>query len=98
MTHTITYYKIKHIDDDTKESFICSAVNIKQRNNRTAKDTYIGRYMRKNGGRKKWIYDLLESKVFNTKQQRYIREHELHIEHNIEPSILLIYACRVYPS
>jgi len=29
-TRTITFYKVKHVDDDTKECFICSAVNIRQ--------------------------------------------------------------------
>ena len=98
-TRTITYYKLKHVDDDTKECFIGSATSIKQlmyRHNKQDKDTYIGRYIRKNGGKRKWVYDLLETKQCDTSQQRYTREYELHIEHNIKPSVILTYACRVY--
>jgi hypothetical protein len=102
MTHNktrVTYFKVKHVDDDSKECLICSAVSLKQLlflHKKTAKESYIGSYMRKNGGRKKWVYDILETKLCETSQERYRREYELHIEHNIKPSVVLTYACRVY--
>ncbi len=50
----------------------------------------------KNGGRKKWVYDILETKLCETSQERYRREYELHIQHNIKPSCMLTAACKVY--
>ena len=100
-TRTITYYKLKHVDDDSKECFIGSATSINQlmyRLKKQDKDTYIGRYIRKNGGKRKWEFVILETRLCDTSHQRYTREYELHIQHNIEPSGILTSACRVYKS
>ena len=97
--HMIMYFKIKHVDDDTKECFICYAVSLKQLlflHKKSAKESYIGKYMRKHGGRKKWVYDILETKLCETSHQRCTREYELHIQHNIKPSSILTAACKVY--
>ena len=97
-TRMYMYFKVKHVDD-SKECFICSAVSLKQLlflHKKTAKESYIGRYMLKNGGRKKWVYDILETKLCETSQERYRREYELHIQHNIKPSCMLTAACKVY--
>ncbi len=98
-TRMIMYFKVKHVDDDSKECFICSAVSLKQLlflQKKSAKDSYIGKYMSKNGGRKKWVYDILETKKCETSHQRYTHQYELHIQHNIKPSCILTAACRVY--
>ena len=100
-TRTITYYKLKHVDDDTKECFIYSALSIKQlmyKRNTLDKDSYIDRYIRKNGRQRKWEFVILETKLFETSRQQKTREYELHIQHNIEPSGILTSACRVYKS
>ena len=92
-TCMITYYKIKHIEDDTKDSFISST--------KSKKPVFMGRpsmnlYIKKNGGRKKWVHEILETKLCETSQQRCTREYELHIQHNIKPSCMLTAACKVY--
>ena len=97
-TRTITYYKLKHVDDDTTEWFIYSALSIKQLRYKQTQDkgSYVDRYIRKNGGKRKWEFVILETKPFETSQKQKAREYELHIEHNIKPSVILTYACRVY--
>ena len=70
-TRTITYYKLKHVDDDTKECFIYSALSIKQlmyKRNTLDKDSYIDRYIRKNGRQRKWEFVILK--------QNYSRLHD----------------------
>lgn len=83
MNHTTTYYKLCHSTDDTKEFYIGSTDNIKNRiskHNSTYKDgtrqLKLYRYIYKNGGMDNWKFEILEEVENEQKYDKLLKEAE----------------------
>ena len=90
---TITFYKIHHATDDTKECYVGSTGDFTQRRwahkshciNTLCKEHKfkVYSYIRENGGHGSWCYTILEQRVEPlSKLQRFVRERELTVQHN----------------
>ncbi len=80
---TIMYYKENLVDD----------TSTKQLMYRPSRDKLDKRYVYW-----RWVYDLLETKLCDTSQQRYEGEYELYTQHNVTLSVILTasHSCMPY--
>ena len=100
----ITFYKLRHATDATKECYVGSTNNFPRRKishksdcNNSNSDKHnikVYRYIRANDGYDNWMFDILEQTLSMSKRDKYIREGELKNQHNAtlngqEPGALL---------
>ena len=83
--HVTTFYKLKHVFDDTKEFYIGSTDHYKQRmyqhRKRTSDQPKLYRYIARNGGFDSWTFEVLEEQKDMNLYDRYRREAQLIEEH-----------------
>ena len=87
----ITFYKLRHATDNTKQCYVGSTKNFAKRKwnhkydcnnpNSKAYDVKVYTYLRANDGYDNWCFDVLEQKDMSTRD-RYIREGMLIAQHN----------------
>jgi predicted GIY-YIG superfamily endonuclease len=82
---TTTFYKLKHAFDETKEFYIGSTDNYKQRiwqhRYGSSPQPKLYRYIARNGGFDSWTFEVLEEHKSMDKYDRYRKEAQL-IEHH----------------
>ena len=88
----ITFYKLRHATDATKECYVGSTNNFPRRKishksdcNNSNSDKHnikVYRYIRANDGYDNWMFDILEQTLSMSKRDKYIREGELKNQHN----------------
>ena len=89
---TVTFYKLKHSTDITKECYVGCTKNMICRKsvhkydcNTPNKKKYnfkVYRYIRANDGFDNWCFEVLEQKEGLSKRDRHIREGMLIVQHN----------------
>ena len=87
----ITFYKLRHATDNTKECYVGSTKNFARRKsqhkhscnnpNRKEYNYKVYNYIRENGGYDKWCIEVIEKKDM-CKRDRHIREGMLIVQHN----------------
>lgn len=88
----ITFYKLKHATDNSKECYVGSTTNFHHRwcnhksncNNSHVKayNLRVYQYIRANGGFDSWVFEILEQSTGLTNQQKLTRERELTVLHS----------------
>ena len=100
----ITFYKLRHATDATKECYVGSTHNLQERKrghksncnnpNGVAYNYTVYQYIRANDGYDSWTYDILEQKDMS-KRERYIREGILIEQHRAtlnvhDPAVVIV--------
>ena len=82
-TRTITYYKLKHADDETKKFYIGSTENLENRKkehkytyNKEKEQLKLYGYIRSNGGWDAWTFEILEQEECKDDTHRHIGRYK----------------------